>query len=432
MNAAPHSLSIIARFKPSDNPTPMFRSSLAILTLPLCFSLAGPTNLKFDQPWKRHVIDDSSRGADGVKLGHLNNDELVDLTVGWEEGGITRVYLHPGKEAVTQRWPATTIGKTLSAEDATFVDLNGDGKLDVVSSCEGKEQALYLHFAPPEKDLLVGGKWKQLPLPGSVGMTRWMFATPAKINFGGVAKRLLIAGSKDPNGTIGFWEIPENPEEPSTRWQWNALSKAGWIMSIIPKDMDGDGETDIFFTDRKGDRRGAYWLENPGSFDSHWKKHLIGGNNEELLFSYLYDLDSDGLEDVLATAKDNRLLWWRRLDSAGKSWGLEEVEYPKYTARAKAVAVGDIDGDGLPDIIANCESAEPPLQGVFWLHQNKNKPLDQWESFGISGPEGIKFDRIELVDLDLDGDLDVLTCEEHHRIGEKRVGLGIIWYENPY
>jgi hypothetical protein len=31
---------------------------------------------------------------------------------------------------------------------------------------------------------------------------------------------------------------------------------------------------------------------------------------------------------------------------------------------------------------------------------------------------------MELVDLDGDGDLDVLTCEE-------RAGLGVIWYENP-
>jgi hypothetical protein len=45
----------------------------------------------------------------------------------------------------------------------------------------------------------------------------------------------------------------------------------------------------------------------------------------------------------------------------------------------------------------------------------------------VSGPAGIKFDRIELCDIDGDGDLDVLTCEERHM---KR-GLGVFWYENP-
>ena len=67
---------------------------------------------------------------------------LIDLTVGWEEGGLTRVYLHPGEEAVTEIWPSTKIGATRSAEDATFADINRDDILDVVSSCEGNEQAL--------------------------------------------------------------------------------------------------------------------------------------------------------------------------------------------------------------------------------------------------------------------------------------------------
>ena len=47
-----------------------------------------------------------------------------------------------------------------------------------------------------------------------------------------------------------------------------------------------------------------------------------------------------------------------------------------------------------------------------------------WKDHEISGTEGIKFDRIELIDLDQDGDLDLVTCEE-------RVNLGVIWYENP-
>ncbi len=42
-------------------------------------------------PWRLNVIDDSSRGADGVKLADVNGDGLPDIATGWEEGGITRV-----------------------------------------------------------------------------------------------------------------------------------------------------------------------------------------------------------------------------------------------------------------------------------------------------------------------------------------------------
>lgn len=42
----------------------------------------------------------------------------------------------------------------------------------------------------------------------------------------------------------------------------------------------------------------------------------------------------------------------------------------------------------------------------------------------LSGVDGIKHDLVALLDLDDDGDLDVLTTEEVKI-------LGVIWYENP-
>ena len=58
-----------------------------------------------------------------------------------------------------------------------------------------------------------------------------------------------------------------------------------------------------------------------------------------------------------------------------------------------------------------------------WLRRD---PLTAagWRDLEISGPLGVKYDRVELLDLDDDGDLDVLTCEEADN-------LGVIWYENP-
>jgi hypothetical protein len=52
-----------------------------------------------------------------------------------------------------------------------------------------------------------------------------------------------------------------------------------------------------------------------------------------------------------------------------------------------------------------------------------------WEWHNISGPIGYKYDRIELLDLDGDGDLDVVTTEENY--GQNSSGLGLLWFENP-
>ena len=67
--------------------------------------------------------------------------------------------------------------------------------------------------------------------------------------------------------------------------------------------------------------------------------------------------------------------------------------------------------------------------GIYWLSYI-NDPYDsEWVWHELSGIIGYKFDRIELLDMDGDGDLDVLTCEENY--GNNSKGLGVIWYENP-
>ena len=66
-------------------------------------------------------------------------------------------------------------------------------------------------------------------------------------------------------------------------------------------------------------------------------------------------------------------------------------------------------------------------RGVFWLRQPEQAAESSWVAGDISGAPGIKFDLIELLDLDADGDLDVLTSEER----EGGSGLGVLWYENP-
>jgi hypothetical protein len=50
-------------------------------------------------------------------------------------------------------------------------------------------------------------------------------------------------------------------------------------------------------------------------------------------------------------------------------------------------------------------------------------------NYDVSGPAGIKYDFVYLIDIDKDGDLDILTCEENNN-SETDAGLGVIWYEN--
>jgi hypothetical protein len=379
---------------------------------------------KSEKPWLRHTIDDSSRGADGVRLADANGDGLMDIATPWEEGGLIRAYLNPGHARVREKWPAVTVGAVGSPEDAVFVDLEGDGAVDVVSCCEGDVKTMYVHWAPKEKGaFLDSSSWRTEPIPVTERAGSWMFCVPAEID--GKNGVDLVAGSKGEGAQVGWLESPRNPRHLAD-WKWHPIRKAGWTMSLFATDMDGDGDLDILATDRKGPARGCFWLEHPGDVSSDgavWKEHPIGSSDKEVMFLVPVDLDADRLLDVLTAIAGRELVYHRRLQPDGLSWRSYPIHLPEQAGNGKGVNVGDLNLDGKLDIVFTCEGARGK-SGVMWLSHRGDVTDAVWDAHDISGTEGVKFDLVQLLDGDGDGDLDVITCEE-------QTNLGVIWYENP-
>lgn len=376
--------------------------------------------------WKRHVIDGGSVGADGVRLADVNGDGRLDVTTGWEEGGIVRVYLHPGNPAVTGVWPGVTVGRVKSPEDAVLVDIDGDGATDVVSSCEGTNRTIFVHWAPKNPGVMLNpAAWRTEAIPATAGQEMWMFADPAQID--GRNGTDLFVGSKEAGAAISWLEAPAHPEDLSA-WKLHRLREAGWIMSLIAVDIDGDGDPDVLFSDRKGPRPGVGWLENPGptgvASGASWKERSIGTARGEVMFIDFADWDGDGRRDVVAAVKPRSVLVWRAPDDHRLEWREQRLDLSGNIGRAKAVRVGDIDLDGRLDLVFSCEGAAGETVGVAWFGLKGTDGSSAPVFHDISGPPGTKFDLVQLLDLDGDGDLDVLTCEESEN-------LGVVWYENP-
>ena len=377
------------------------------------------------QPWKRHVIDQASRGADGVRLADVNGDELPDIATGWEQGGLVRVCLNPGPSKVGEPWPAVTVGAVRDVEDAVFADLDGDGAVDVVSCAEGATRVVSVHWAPHEStQLLEASAWHTEPLPASVEKMLWMFALPLQVD--GSHGVDIVCGGKNRDAAIGWFEAPPNARQ-LAEWKWHELRGVGWLMSLVASDMDRDGDPDIVFSDRKGRNSGAYWLENPGAAavqSQPWREHAIGGAGQEAMFLQLVDLDGDGLEDVLLAVQPKEIHYLRRLDNSGLQWQDHVIPVPEPTGIVKAVNAADLDHDGHSDLIFSCEQAQPPAHGLMWLSSQGPPHAGLWAAHDLSGVDGVKHDLIALVDLDNDSDLDAITTEEV-------TNLGVIWYENP-
>lgn len=385
--------------------------------------------------WKRHTIDDASRGADGVRLGDVNGDGRMDIVTGWEEGGRIRVCVNPASD-VRQPWPSVEVGQVKSPEDAVFVDLDNDGRLDVVSCCEGKTKSIYVHWAPEKWN---DKGWTTGAFSATQSKQAWMYALPLEID--GQFGIDLVVGAKGGNAEVGWLQAPRDSRA-LDQWRYHALYKAGWIMSLESVDMDDDGDLDVLLSDRKGANRGVKWLENPAinvaaskaaiaakPSSTGWEEHLIGGETDEVMFLTTTRLDPDGSLDgsldIVCATRNKRILIFRRADD-GK-WQTHSLPNPFETPNGKSVACGDMDGDGDIDIVHACNNGgKRQFPGVVWLERDhKQSALDAtaWTAHAMSGKEGVKFDLLELVDLDTDGDLDVITCEE-------RDNLGVFWYEN--
>lgn len=366
-------------------------------------------------PWKRHTIDNTSRGADGVKLGDINHDGLQDIVTGWEEGGVVRVYVNPGTAKARDAWPQITVGEVKNVEEAIFTDLDGDGKLEVVSGTEGKTCTLYWHRE-------IEGKWRTDAFPVAKQTQMWMQA--AALGLDGQHGADLLVASKNKDAAVGWLQAPEKADQLKA-WTYHKLRDSGWVMSVSPHDVDGDGDADAVFSDRKGERTGVFWLENPGTAANRdhaaWKEHVIGVLGKQVMFADLGDVNGDGRADVAAAAKPTEIVICLRKTDGG--WEEQVVTLDgSNLGDAKATKIADLNGDSLPDLLFTCENAKGSLEGIVWLEQQRGGP---WKQHTLGGPEGLKYDLLQTLDLDGDGDLDVITCEERDQ-------LGVVWYENPH
>ena len=199
-------------------------------------------------------------------------------------------------------------------------------------------------------------------------------------------------------------------------------------MSIRKTDIDGNGQSEILFSDRKGSRSGIFLLQHLDSPPWFDPPELIGAAGDEVMFLDVADLNSDNKPDIAAAIRPDKISYfYQPEDSTDSKWERREqfagVPGERFGS-SKAVAIADINRDGRLDAVITCERADGKLSGVFWVTMRTASSERGLHYRDISGPDGVKYDRMELLDIDKDGDLDIMTCEE-------RSNLGVFWYENP-
>jgi len=396
--------------------------------------------------WQQWVIDGSGNGADGVHTGDINQDGLMDVVSGWEQSGDLMLYLNPGPDGVRQAadWSRVDISGGVAIEgieDAAFADLDLDGFDDaVISSIEGDTQSLGIHWLAGDS-LNSPSDWRGVNL-APTKHSGYMKARTAQID--GIGGADIVAGSRDMDDQKAgiYWFKAPAGSHPANIEQWQRFYIGAVdikTVTLVIEDMDSDGLADIVFAGRNG----VGWFRNPGPealdaapSSAAWERIIITAKGSEFTFC---DHIVDGMKDIIvATSHRSGMVakWLKRLDSSGRNWeeypiSSDDLRSESSSSRKfviKGVACGYVDADDRIDVVF---TGSGHGHGVFMMSPRTDIPSGlTWDTINlIPYAHDMKYDNLELVDMDADGDLDILTTEEGE--GVFTAGQGVLWLENP-
>ncbi len=187
--------------------------------------------------------------------------------------------------------------------------------------------------------------------------------------------------------------------------------------SVIATDVDGDGDVDVLsasYIDQT-----IAWYENDGTpLAGAWPEHVISTlAGSSPLFAA--DVDGDGDTDVLGagtSASSNDISWYENDGTpAVGAWSERKIVNDPYEFHRLAF-VADVDGDGDADALAATDFGP-----IAWYENDGTPSTGLWTWHEI-GPPGSYVRSTSAVDMDADGDTDVVTASFY--------GDTIAWYEN--
>ena len=181
-------------------------------------------------------------------------------------------------------------------------------------------------------------------------------------------------------------------------------------------DVNGDGRPDIlrptaWYEAPEDPRKGA-WTRHPLAVG-----HAEDGKADHTPQILVYDVDADGLADIVTSSAHGRGIFWyeQRKGEPHPTWSRHRID--DTWTQAHAVTLADLDEDGDLDLVTgerfrahnggDPEGDKPPR--LHW-YELRRDPEPEWIRHDISVDEGIGAGlSIPVVDLDGDGDLDIVV-----------------------
>lgn len=342
----------------------------------------------------RSIASDAAQTTT-LALGDFDGDGDIDALAG-NYGSPGKLYLNQGTPTplhplVTSQFSADA----MSSRDLAVADMDGDGDLDLVAGTFNNPNRLYLNNGTAEPFVAVAGS--------DIGADAYATMAIALGDLDGDGDIDVAAGNQNNSGNHSRIYLNNGTADPfSGVAGTNLASSSNYPAGALAAgDVDGDGDLDLALGFSDGSARYIYLYQNNGA--AAFTPALLGTDQVKTNDIVFADVDGDGdLDAVVATLGATNKLFVN--DGSATPFTTAAVSIGADVENTYAIGVADVDNDGDLDVVAGNAGTSSKL----YLNNGTATPFNGVSGTAISADVRNTF-GIALVDVDHDGDVDVVT-----------------------